>query len=346
MKLSKLAEALSLSFSGTDCEVSGLNSLEDAGETEISFFTNPKYAKFAKDTKACAVLVTSDLADSVPNALVSPNPYFDFARAGALFARKEGEFAGISPLAHVDESAVLEEDVTVYPFAFIGPRARIGKGSQIFAGAYIGEDSHLGPGCNVYPGAVVFARGVLGPRCVVQPGAVVGAEGFGFVRTVAGIQKIPQTGGVVLGEGVELGANTCVDKAHIGNTTLGNFSKIDNLVQIGHNVQMGEENIIVSQVGIAGSCRIGHRVTMAGQTGIAGHLNIGDDVTIGAQAGVPQDIEAGAIGSGTPFMDKKTYARNLMLTPKIPDLFKRVRTLERELADLKELIAATSKENS
>ena len=346
MKLSELARALSLSFSGVDCDVSGLNSLEDASETEISFFTNPKYARFAKETRACAVLVTADLADSVPNALVSLNPYFDFARAGAIFARKEGEFSGISPLAYVDASAILEENVTVYPFAFVGPRVRVGKGSQIFPAAYIGEDSRLGAGCHVYPGAVILARVVLGPRCVVQPGAVVGAEGFGFVRTGAGIQKIPQTGGVVLGEGVELGANTCVDKAHIGNTTLGDFSKIDNLVQIGHNVQMGEENIIVSQVGIAGSCRIGHRVTMAGQAGIAGHLNIGDDVTIGAQAGVPQDIEAGAIGSGTPFMDKGTYARNLMLTPKIPDLFKRVRALERELADLKDIIVATSKENS
>ena len=346
MKLSGIAEALSLKYTGADCEVTGLNSLEDASETEISFFTNPKYAHFASGTRACAVLVTSELADSVQRPLISPNPYFDFARVGAIFARKEGEFVGVSPLAHVDETAVLEDNVTVYPFAFVGPRARIGKGSQIFAGAYVGEESLLGQGCQVYPGATVLARVVMGDRCVVQPGAVVGAEGFGFVRTGGGIHKIPQTGGVILGEAVEIGANTCVDKAHIGNTVIGDFSKIDNLVQIGHNVQMGDENIIVSQVGIAGSCRIGQRVTMAGQAGIAGHLNIGDDVTIGAQAGVPQDIEPGAVGSGTPFMEKGTYARNLMLTPKIPDLFKRVKALERELAALKDLIAATSKENS
>lgn len=346
MKLSQLAQALGLDYSGPDCDVTGLNTIEEATETEVSFFTNPKYAQFVKDSKACAVFVSEELAASVPNPLVSENPYYDFAKAGAIFACKEGEMTGISPLAYVDPTAVLGDNVTVYPFAFIGPRAKVGADSQIFPNAYIGEEAELGAGSTMFPGSVLMSRVQAGKGCVLQPGATVGAEGFGFVRLGGIMQKIPQTGTVELGDGVEVGAQSCIDKAHIGKTRIRRDTKIDNLVQIAHNVQIGEQGLIVSQVGIAGSARLGNRVTLAGQSGVAGHLNIGDDVTIGAQAGVPQDIPAGTIGSGTPFMEKGTYARTLMLTPKIPDLFKRVHKLEKELAELKDLLAAKTKENS
>lgn len=330
MKLSVLAEQLGLDYTGNgDIEIVGLNSLEEATGNELSFFSNPKYAKLLMQTKAGAIVAPEEAKDHITNCLVSDNPYLDFARAGFIFAKPQGEESGISPKAHIDATAQVGEDCVVYPFAFIGPRVQLGKGCQIFPGAYIGEESVLGDDVIVYPNAVIMRAVVIGDNAIIHPGAVIGSDGFGFIRIEGGIQDIPQTGDVALGDGVVVGANTCIDKAHIGTTRIGADSKLDNLVQIGHNVQIGEQTLLISQVGIAGSTKVGARSTLAGQVGVAGHLTIGEDVTIGAKSGIPSDIPAGAIGGGAPFMDRRTYSRYLVLAPKIPDLFKRVSRLEK-----------------
>ncbi len=336
MTLSELAKLLGLTLRGEDREFTGLNTLEAATEDEVSFLANPRYAQYLGDTRACAVIVAEEFAGQAPKAaLVSANPYFDFARASALFVRKQGEGEGVSPLAFVHPSASLGEGCVLHPYAFAGPRAVLGKGCVLFPGAYVGEDCVLGQNCILYPHAVLMAGVTLGNACVINSGAVIGADGFGFVRVGGTMQKIPQIGTVTLADGVDVGANSCVDRSTLGSTSIGKDSKLDNLVQVGHNVSLGEQCLIISQVGIAGSTKVGDRVTMAGQAGIAGHLTIGDDVTIGPQAGVPKDIAAGVTGGGSPFMDSRTFMRTSVLIPKLPEMHSRLKQLERELAELK-----------
>ncbi|MDR2668436.1 MAG: UDP-3-O-(3-hydroxymyristoyl)glucosamine N-acyltransferase [Desulfovibrio sp.] len=338
MRLSELASAFGLTLVGEDREFTGLNTLEDASETEVSFLANPRYRHLLGATRACAVIVAQEYAAEAGCALVSATPYHDFARVASLFTRRESGFTGISPAAVIHPEARLGAGCTVYPHAYIGARSRIGAGCEIFPGAYVGEDCGIGDGCVLYPNAVVLSGTEMGERCVLRPGAVIGSDGFGFVRAGEKMQTIPQIGAVRLADGVDVGANSCVDRATLGATSIGADSKLDNLVQIGHNVRIGEQCLLISQVGIAGSVKVGDRVTVAGQAGIAGHIHIGDDVTIGPQSGVPSDIPAGARGGGSPFMDRGTFMRVISLLPRLPELHRQVRRLEKELADVKRLL--------
>ncbi len=334
---SLIAEKLGLTLRGADREITGINTLENAGPGDISFLANPKYVQFLSATRAGAVIVSEEHADKVACALVSANPYFDFARAVGFFARPQGSLSGISPLASVDKDAALGRNVTVYPFVYIGPRARIGDNCRIFPGCYIGEDCAVGDGSTLYPNAVLMAGTVLGKECIVHAGAVLGADGYGFVRTPLGIQKIPQIGTVGLGDDVEVGANTAIDRAVLGTTSVGDGTKIDNLVQLGHNVVVGRECFIVSQVGVSGSTKIGDKSTLAGQAGLAGHLTIGSNVTIGPQSGVAKDIPDNTTCGGSPCVDGGTFLRTIAVMPKLPDMYKRLRQLEDEIKALKAL---------
>lgn len=335
-----IAGSLGLPFRGEDREISGINTLENARPDQISFLANAKYAQYLPLTKAGAVIVTAEYAETVPCAIISENPYVDFGRAVALFAKPQGGLTGVSAQAYVHEEAALGTDVTVYPFVYIGPRAAVGSGSVLFPGCYVGEDCVIGQGCVLYPNVTLMAGTVLGKGCIAHAGAVLGADGFGFARAPGGgIQKIPQIGAVAVGDDVEIGANAAVDRAVLGATRIGRGSKIDNLVQVGHNVTLGEECFVVSQVGISGSTRIGNRTTLAGQVGVAGHLKIGNDVTIGPQSGVAKDIPDGMTCGGSPCVDGKTYMRTLALMPKFPEMYKRICRLEDEIQELKNLLA-------
>ena len=338
-----VAQTLGLVLKGEDREITGINTLEKAGPGDLSFLANPKYVQFLSGTRAGAVIVSEEYADKVSCALVSANPYLDFAKAVGFFAKPQGTLFGVSDLAFVDKDAELGENVTVYPFAFVGPHAKIGANCKIFPGSYVGERCVLGEGTILYPNAVLYAGTVLGKGCIVHAGAVLGADGFGFVRTPMGVQKIPQIGTVTVGADVEVGANTTVDRAVLGATSLGDSTKLDNLVQVGHNVTIGKESFIISQVGISGSTKIGDRVTLAGQVGVAGHLTIGNDVTVGPQAGIPKDIPDGLTCGGSPCVDGKTYMRTLAVMPKLPDMYKRIGHLENEIKELKALLG---KENT
>lgn len=343
-KLSEIAEILGLPFSGRvgnaddDPLITGVNTLEEAGPGELSFLANPKYAKQLAGTRADAVIVRPEHAAEVARPLVSHDPYPVFARAIGLFAVPQGSFAGISPLAFIHPDAELDEGCTVYPFAYIGPHAHLGQGCAIFPGCYIGEDCLLGKNCLLYPNAVLMAGTVLGDGCVLQPGAIIGAEGFGFVRTPQGIRKIPQIGRAELGDRVEIGVNTAIDRAALSSTRIGSGTCIDNLVQVGHNVRMGKDCMIISQVGISGSTHIGDNVTMAGQVGVAGHLHIGDNVTVAPQAGIAKDLGPNQVVGGSPAVDQGTYLRTLTLMPRFPELFKRLSSVEKELETLRSLV--------
>ena len=334
LRLSHIADRLGLILQGEDAEVVGVNTLESASSDEISFLANPRYTDQLASTRACAVILSQEHAGQVRRALISQNPYQDFGRVLELFAHPQGSFSGISPLAFVHPEAHLDDNVTVYPFVYIGPRVRIGSGSSIFPGAYIGEDCHIGQGVTLYPNVVLMARTQVGDRCILHSGCVLGADGFGFARTPQGIQKIPQVGRVVLGNDVEVGANATIDRAVLDATRVGNGTKIDNLVQLGHNVQVGQNGFIVSQVGISGSTHVGDNCTFAGQVGIAGHLHIGDNVTIGPKSGVAKNIPSNVVVGGMPAVDQRTYMRTLALMPQFPELFKRLSRLEKELERL------------
>lgn len=342
-KLSEIANMLGLELRGQDCDIIGVNTLDAAGPHEISFLANPRYADKVATCSASAIIISADNAHSVPShaaALVSENPYFDFGRTLAFFAKVQGSFTGISDRAFVHPDAVLGENCTVYPNVYIGPRAQIGAGAQLYAGCYIGEDCKVGARSVLYPNVTLMADVVVGEDCILHAGVVLGADGFGFVPTPMGIQKIPQIGSVHIGNDVEIGANTTIDRAVMGITRVGDGTKIDNQVMLGHNVEVGKNCIIVSQVGVSGSTKIGNQVTIAGQTGIAGHLTIGDKVTIGPLSGVAQNVPEGKTVGGTPAVDQRTYMRTLAVMPKLPDLFKRCSTLEKELAALKATLEA------
>ena len=337
-RASFIAEKLGLTLKGEDREISGINTLENAESGDISFLANPKYVQLLSATRAGAVIVSEEYANDIPTALVSANPYFDFARTVAFFAKPQGSFSGISDLAFVHADAVLEENVTVYPFVYVGPRACIGAGTQLFPGVYVGEDCVVGERSVLYPTAVLMAGTTLGKGCIIHAGVVLGADGFGFVRTPFGVQKIPQIGVVTIGDDVEIGANTAIDRAVLNATSVGDSTKIDNLVQIGHNVTVGKENFIVAHVGISGSTKVGDKTTIAGQVGIAGHLTIGNNVTIGPQAGVAKDIPDNTTCGGSPCVDGKTFLRTAAVMPKLPDMYTRLRRLEDEIKELKSLL--------
>jgi UDP-3-O-[3-hydroxymyristoyl] glucosamine N-acyltransferase len=336
MTLRELAKALGVEFKGDgDLEITGVNSLEAAGAHELSFLANPKYAGLLTSTHAGAVVADEPHARLISTALISATPYLDFVRAVQLFSRPQGSFQGQSPLASIHPEARVHEDATVYPFAYVGAGAGIGRGTTVFSGVYIGEECEVGQDVLLYPNCVLMARTGVGDRTIIHPGAVVGSDGFGFAPSTGGYEKFPQIGRVVVGQDVEIGANSAIDRAALGQSRLGRGTKIDNLVQIGHNVAIGEECIIISQVGIAGSTRIGDNVVVAGQVGIAGHLSIGDNVRIGAKSGVGKDIPSNSDVSGIPAMDHHRFLKVASLLSRLPEMSKRLRALEAELAKLK-----------
>ncbi len=334
--LSEIAGLLGLEYKGDDIEITRVNTLEEATESELSFLANPKYVSQLATTKAGAVIVRKDHADDVKHALICDEPYYAFAQCMALFAEKEGTFEGVSQFASIAPSAQIGENCTIYPYVFIADNVIVGDNCTLFSGVYIGENSKIGDNCTLFPNAVLMSRTTLGDDCVLQPGAVLGGEGFGFVRTPVGVQKIPQIGQVQIGDSVEIGANTTIDRASLSATVVQDGTCIDNLVQLGHNVQVGKDCFIISQVGVAGSTHIGDNCTLAGQVGVAGHLKIGNNVTIGPQSGIAKDIVDNKTVMGSPANDASQYMRISTVVPKLPDLFKRMNKLEKLLATLME----------
>ncbi|MCF8109664.1 MAG: UDP-3-O-(3-hydroxymyristoyl)glucosamine N-acyltransferase [Desulfohalobiaceae bacterium] len=325
---SRLAAALGLDYQGRDRELSGCNTLEKAGASELSFLANPKYISLASQTKAGAVIAAPEQAHLLADCILSPNPYLDFARAVRFFANEQGRFQGHSEMAYIHPEARIDDDVSIYPFAFIGPGARIASGTICFSGVYVGEDCEIGPDCRLYPQVSVMAGTVLGRGVVLHPGVVVGSDGFGFAQGDAALEKVPQIGRVVIEDGVEVGANTTIDRAALHETRIGAGTKIDNLVQIGHNVQIGEQCIIVSQVGISGSCKLGRNVVLAGQAGLGGHITIGDNSRVGGKAGVSKSVKPGKDVSGNPAIEHRKYLRSANLFGKLPELYQRIKKLE------------------
>ena len=333
--LKELAEYLGGTVRGDDsCRVSGLAPLEAAGADSITFLANPKYASKVAETGAGAVLMAPGGEGYGRNVIEVANPYLAFAKLLTLFYVQPHTPRGVMPEACVGVGVSLGEDITIYPGAIIGDNVTLGDGCVIHPGAVIYAGVTIGDNTTIHANAVVRERCRIGKRCVLQPGAVIGSDGFGYAPDGSSYYPIPQIGIVVLEDDVEIGANTCIDRAALEVTLIRRGTKLDNLVQIAHNCQIGEDCMIVSQVGISGSTKIGNHVTLAGQVGVAGHLTIGDNVIVGAQSGVPGSLPANAFYSGSPVIPHKDWLKSMAVVANLPDLRKTVASLEKRIAGL------------
>ncbi len=319
-------------------EVIGLSSLEEAGPKEMTFLANPKDLPRLAMSKAAAAVVPSSIPSFPKPVIRTANPHLAYARIQTFFTQTPYSPKGVDPRAFLGRDVRLGKDVSIHPMAYVGDRSEIGDRVVIHPGVYVGEGVQIGEESVLYPNVVVMNRCIIGKRVILHPGVVIGSDGFGFARDGAKSVKIPQVGIVQIDDDVEIGANCAVDRAAIGKTWIQRGVKMDNLIQIGHNVTIGEDTVIVAQVGIAGSAQIGNRVALGGQVGIAGHLKIGDGAMIAAQAGVPHDVPPGAVMSGTPAIPHRESLRAVNVFPKLPEMKRTLGELEKRVQAIEEKV--------
>ena len=318
-------------------EIRGVAALDAAGPNEISFVANAKYTAAAHSTHAAAVLVEPEFPPLHTATLRIRNPYLAFARAVGLFYQAPQYPEGIHPTAVVDPTAVLGAGVHLGPYVVIGAGARVGAGSVLLAHAVLYSGVEVGERFFAHAHAVVREGCRVGSDVVLGNGAVVGADGFGFAKDEGGgWYKIPQSGRVVIGDQVEIQANSCVDRASIGETAIRSGAKLDNLVQVGHGSTVGENTLLCAQVGLAGSSHIGRDVILAGQVGVAGHLTVGDGAVATAQTGIPGDVAPGEVVSGYPAIPNRQWLRASAAFFRLPEMLRRLAKLERQCGDRQE----------
>jgi UDP-3-O-[3-hydroxymyristoyl] glucosamine N-acyltransferase len=330
LTLEEIAAAVGGQLQGdAKVKISGAASLAEATPEEISFFYHPRYSAQLRKTDAAAVIVPADFSETISPAVIRvENPAKAFEQIVRRFAPLPVKFApGIHPSALIHSRATLGDRVSIQPYVVIEAGAQIGDGVVIGAGSYIGHDVAIGNGCMIYPRVIVRERCRLGARVILHSGVVIGADGFGFEMTSAGQEKVPQIGIVQIDDDVEIGANTTIDRARFGRTWIQEGVKIDNLVQVAHNVVIGRHTVIAAQTGIAGSVRIGQRVMIGGQAGIIGHIEIGDGTMIGAQTGVSKNL-SGGVWWATPSVPLKEAKVHLAWVRRLGEFFERVKRLE------------------
>jgi UDP-3-O-[3-hydroxymyristoyl] glucosamine N-acyltransferase len=339
LKLQDIAARLDCRVDGDGTiDIRGVARIEDAGPGDLTFFANPKYAAELRATRASAVIL-GDNAEAAPCAMLrARQPYLAFARAVSLFEDPWRPAPGVHELASVADGVTLGEQVSIGPFAVVEQGARIGARTIVHAHAFVGRQTEIGDDCILHAHVSIRERIRIGNRVILQNGAVVGSDGYGFARRPDGThQKIPQIGGIVVEDDVEIGANTTIDRPAVGETRIGAGTKIDNLVQIAHGVAIGKNVLLAAQVGIAGSVTIEDDVTLAGQVGVAGHITLGKGVVATAQTGIPNSVEAGALVSGYPAIANREWLRSSAVFRRLPELKKRVAELERRLKELEDM---------
>jgi UDP-3-O-[3-hydroxymyristoyl] glucosamine N-acyltransferase len=315
-------------------EIRGMASLEDAGEGQISFLADRKKISRLEKTRASAVIVPLDLPPFPKPLIRIANPYVAYAKVQTFFSSRPYTPLGIDPRVFVGSGAQIGEDVSIYPFVYIGDDSQIGNLVVIYPGAYIGEGVQIGAGTILYPNVVVMDGCKLGKRVIVHGGTVIGSDGFAFAPDKGGYVKIPQVGIVQIDDDVEIGANCAIDRASMGKTWIKKGVKTDNFVHIGHNVVVGENTVLVAQVGIAGSTEIGNWVALGGQVGVVGHIKIGDQARVGAQSGVGQDVKPGEILSGSPAFPHREWLRAQVVFPRLPEMKRSLLALQKRVEEL------------
>ncbi|MGQ0504768.1 MAG: UDP-3-O-(3-hydroxymyristoyl)glucosamine N-acyltransferase [Myxococcaceae bacterium] len=334
-RLEELARHVSGEVVGdSSLSISGLNGLAEAGPTELSFYGSSKYRQQLQETRAAAVLINGSAPERKDLTYVRVgNPHLAFAKLLALLNPQEAAPAGIAPGAYVHPTATVHPSATVMVGATVMAGATIGPRAVLHPHAHVGEGSSVGEDTLLYPGVVVRERCTLGNRVIIHGNTVIGADGFGFALDMEKAEhfKIPQTGTVRIEDDVEIGACCCVDRATLGETVVGRGTKIDNLVQIAHNVKVGPFSLICAQVGVSGSTEMGQGVVLAGQVGVVGHVRVGNMVKVGAQSGVAGDLEDGAVVSGSPAVDHRAWLRSAAAQTALPDLLRELRQLRKKV---------------
>ncbi len=321
-------------------EITGVAGIRDAGPGDITFVANARYVRELPMTRASAVIIAEDVA--VPegrSGLVHANPSLAFAQVvEMLFPPPARPRPGVHPGSIIDPSASLGVDVSIGPFVVVEAGARIGDRTVLAPFVHVGVEAHVGADCLLYPHVSVRERCVLGDRVIVHCGTVIGSDGYGYVQIGSRHEKIPQLGTVEIGDDVEMGANVCIDRARFDKTVIKRGTKIDNLVQVAHNVRIGEDSLIIAQAGISGSTTIGDNVTMAGQSGAAGHIEIGDGAILTGRAGATKDVAPGAIVSGIPARPLAEVRRGQAALMQAGEWTRRMRALEQRVAKLEEAL--------
>jgi UDP-3-O-[3-hydroxymyristoyl] glucosamine N-acyltransferase len=340
MKLSEIARVLDCRMQAQcDIEILGIAGIDEAGPGDITFVSNRKYIRRIRATQASAIILGLDHPEIGIPTLRTANPYLAFARALELFYPPVLPEPGIHPTAAVAPDAVIGPGASIGAYAVIGRGCTAGARATIYPHVVLYPEVSLGDDVILHAGVIIREQCRLGNRVIVQNGTVIGSDGFGFAPIGDGnYYKIRQTGCVVVDDDVEIGSNCSIDRAAIGETRIRRGAKIDNLVQIGHAAQVGENSVLAAQVGLAGSTKLGRNVQVGGQVGFAGHQEIGDDAIIMAQSGVHGEIQAGAVISGSPAFDGSVWRRSVAIYPKLPDLQRQVRALEKEIESLKGLL--------
>ena len=333
MKLSAIASALGvrLENGSPETEIKSLNGIEEAGPGELTFVSNPKYAGAARTTRASAVIVGEDFP-AIPRAMLrAKDPYLTFARALELFHPPRRYEAGLHPTAVVHASARIGAGAHIGPYVVIDEGVSIGANAVLLAHVVIYRSVTIGDNFFAHAHSVVRENCRIGDNVLLQNGVVIGADGFGFAKTAEGRwYKIPQPAPVVIEDDVEVQANSCIDRASVGETHIGRGVKVDNLVQVGHGSHVGEDALLCAQVGLAGSTEIGNRVILTGQVGVVGHCKVGDDAIVTPQSGVANDIAAGRLVSGAPAVDHRAWLKYSAILPRLPEIARALRAKAKE----------------
>ncbi|MCK4547937.1 MAG: UDP-3-O-(3-hydroxymyristoyl)glucosamine N-acyltransferase [Candidatus Eisenbacteria sp.] len=334
--LGEIAERIGGELVGSgSIEIRGVSGIREAEEGDVTFLANPRYEGYLRTTRASAVIMSRNSFQPSSPVIYDDNPYLAFLKVVKIFFPDRGNFPdGIHPKAVIGENVRLGKAVAIGAHVVVGDGAEIGDRAVLLAGCYVGDRTRIGDDTLIYPNVSVREDVSIGKRVIIHCGAVVGSDGFGFAKDGDEYQKVPQVGNVVVADDVEIGANVCIDRSTTGTTRIGRGTKIDNLVQIGHNVVIGENSIIVAQVGISGSTEIGNNVTLAGQSGVVGHIKIGDNAVVGAQAGVTKSVSPGTCVSGYPARPHAQSARINATMQRLPELLQKLRELERRVLEL------------
>ena len=315
--------------------------IEEGTPGALSFLSNPKYTSYIYETKSTIVLVNNDFEPEreISATLIKvQNAYESLAKLMTLYEMSIPKKTGISPLASVAETAKVGKNVYIGPFVCIEEGVIVGDNTYIHPNVTIGCNAKVGCNCILYPNVTIYHDCYVGNNCIMHAGSVIGADGFGFAPSSDGYEKIPQIGIAILEDNVEIGANTCIDRATMGATIVHKGTKLDNLIQIAHNVEVGSNTVMASQVGIAGSTKVGSWCMFGGQVGIAGHIKIGDKVNIGAQSGIPGNVKSDNNIMGSPAVDARLFARCSAVYKKLPDMYRELNALQKELEELKNQI--------
>jgi len=345
MTLAEIADFLEGRLIGAgDTVISGIRPIEEAQAGDITFIANIKYKKYLQTTKAAAVIAPPQTEIAGLNLILVPDPYTAFGRLLNLFYPLVHPQKGISPAAYIEDGADVSPEANIFPHAFISKGAKIAKGVVVYPGAYIGRDVVIGEDSVIYANVSVYHSCIIGKRVILHSGVVIGADGLGFAGTGKENRKIPQVGIVQIDDDVEIGANSTVDRATLGKTWIGRNVKIDNLVQIAHNVVIGENSVLAAMVGISGSTKLGKGVIVGGQTGMVGHINIGDHVMIAADSKIHKDIEPGKIVGGKPQMPYKEWLKVEACRAKLPQMKATLENLAKKIEELESNSKKVSKE--